>query len=331
MANAAFSPKDFKAWIIKESTPGTVPTITSGLHQLDVDSVTFPSLNVNQVLDVRTQAGRILDKGDFFQDNLYKTTEVSLSGTFHNDAGHRQLMQSVTGNTLATSAGDVNLGYAATGINGEYGVAQADVTFTLVLASPDTVDGYNIIMSGCMVTNFTLSADMGTDGGVYKWSCTISTGNKPTLNNSADEDGTAYTGALISIDGLSATSVYSISTCVLSSFSVAIDSPAVYAGTGTNGYGAFARGQEIAVTAAAQVKYDADTRGLIQNFGEQGVTVDTAGAFTMTQSSATDCSISMPTGILTNVALADGDIMMMDVELKGVSNGSGSVLAFDLA
>ena len=61
------------------------------------------------------------------------------------------------------------------------------------------------------------------------------------------------------------------------------------------------------------------------------MTVDAAGAFTMTQSSATDCSISMPTGILTNVALADGDIMMMDVELKGVSNGSGNVLAFDLA
>ena len=331
MANAAFSPKDFKAWIIKEATPGTKPTITSGLHQLDVDSVAFPSLNVNQVLDVRTQAGRILDKGDFFQDNLYKTTEVSLSGTFHNDAGHRQLMQSVTGNTLATSAADVNLGYAATGISGKYGVAQADATFTLVLASPDTADGYNILMTGCMCTNFVITADMGTDGGVYKWSATISSGFKPTLENAEIEAGTAYTGALISIDGLSVKSVYSITTAVLSSFSIAIDAPAVYAGTASTGYAAFGRGAELAVTSAAQIKYDSATRGLVQDFAEQGVTVDTAGAFTMTQSSATDCSIQMATGVLTNVSLVEGDIMMMDVELKGVSNGSGNVLTFELA
>ncbi len=49
MANAVFSPKDFKAWVIEEATTGTKPTITSGLYQLDVDSISFPSLNVNQV------------------------------------------------------------------------------------------------------------------------------------------------------------------------------------------------------------------------------------------------------------------------------------------
>ena len=31
MANAAFSPRDFKAWIIEEATTGTIPTITSGV------------------------------------------------------------------------------------------------------------------------------------------------------------------------------------------------------------------------------------------------------------------------------------------------------------
>ena len=49
MANAMFSPKDFKAWVIEEATTGTSPGITSGLYQLDVDSVSFPSLNPNQV------------------------------------------------------------------------------------------------------------------------------------------------------------------------------------------------------------------------------------------------------------------------------------------
>ena len=85
MANAAFSPKDFKAWIIEEATTGTIPTITSGLLQLDVDSVSMPSLNVNQNLTPRTSLGRVLHANDFFQDDEIRVTEVSLSGTYHND------------------------------------------------------------------------------------------------------------------------------------------------------------------------------------------------------------------------------------------------------
>ena len=330
MANAAFSPKDFKAWIIKEAEPGTKPTITSGLHQLDVDSVAFPSLNVNQVTAVRTQAGRILDKGDFFQDSVYKTTEVSLSGTFHRDAGHVQLLQSVTGNTLNTSVADVALGYNATGINGKYGVTQNDVTFTLVLASPDVTDGYNIVLTGCMVTNFVLSADMGTDGGLYKWSATISTGVQPAFQNTEVEDGTVYGTELISLANIGTPSIYSVTDAVLSSFSLSIDAPAVYAGIGSTGYAAFARGQEISLEGSAQVKYDAATRDLVEDFGLTGA-VDVAGAFDIPQSTAAKCSISMSSGVLTNVALSEGDIMMMDITIKGLSNGSGNALHFDLA
>ena len=66
MADAAFSPRDFKAWIIEEATTGTIPTITSGLLQLDVDSVAFPSIAPNQSLDVRTSIGRVLHSEDFF-------------------------------------------------------------------------------------------------------------------------------------------------------------------------------------------------------------------------------------------------------------------------
>ena len=66
MANAAFSPKDFKAWVVEETDTGNnagaldAPAITSGLFQLDVDSVAFPSIAPNQNLDVRTSVGRVL-------------------------------------------------------------------------------------------------------------------------------------------------------------------------------------------------------------------------------------------------------------------------------
>ena len=66
---SVFSPRDFKAWVIEETTTGTAPAITSGLYQLDVDSVAFPTINVNQVMNVRTQTGRVLHANDFFQDN----------------------------------------------------------------------------------------------------------------------------------------------------------------------------------------------------------------------------------------------------------------------
>ena len=57
---SVFSPKDFKVWVIEETTTGNTahastigaPAITGSMYQLDVDSVGFPSLNVNQVYKI---------------------------------------------------------------------------------------------------------------------------------------------------------------------------------------------------------------------------------------------------------------------------------------
>ncbi len=337
MANAAFSPRDFKAWIIEETDTGNnagaldAPAITSGLFQLDVDSVAFPSIAPNQNLDVRTSVGRVLHSEDFFQDNVLRATEVSLSGTYHNDAGHILLMQSVCGVDLQSTVADVVIPTASTTVSGLYGSGtEANKTFTLVLAPPDTTDGYNIVLVGCLCTNFTISADSGADGGVYKWSATISTGCKPITNNTATEAGTAYTSSPISISTLTAaTTINSIASTVLSSFSVTIDSPAVYTGVAATGFAAFARGPELAVTCAAQVKYDSVTRPLLNNFNTQ-TAHDAADFFTMTQASATDCSIAIGAGVLTNAALSEGDVMMLDIEGKAVNVGN-NIISFDLA
>ena len=331
MANAAFSPRDFKAWIIEEATTGTIPTITSGLLQLDVDSVSFPSLNVNQVLEKRTSVGRVLHKNDFFQDNEMRVTEVSLSGTYHNDTGHIMLMQSACGVALAASVADVVIPTASTTVSGKYGVTEGDKTFTLVLAPPDTTDGYNIVMPGCLCTNFNITADTGTDGGLYKWSATISSGQNPVTNNTATEAGTAYVGTnTVSIATLTAaTTINSIASTILNSFSVTVDSPAVYTGFSATGYAAYARGAELSVACAAQVKYDSATRPLLNNFNTQ-TAHDAADFFTMTQATATHCSVAIGAGVLTNVALSEGDIMMLDVEGKAVNVGN-NIIAFDLA
>ena len=66
MADAVFSPRDFKAWVKAEAVPGTASSAHDSYYQLDVDSVSFPSLSPNQVTAVRSRAGRILDIADFF-------------------------------------------------------------------------------------------------------------------------------------------------------------------------------------------------------------------------------------------------------------------------
>ena len=337
MANAAFSPRDFKAWVIEETDTGNnagaldAPAITSNLLQLDVDSVSFPSLNVNQNLDVRTSVGRVLHANDFFQDNTMRATEVSLSGTYHNDTGHILLMQSVCGADLQATVADVVIPTASSTVSGLYGSGtEANKTFTLVLAPPDTTDGYNIVLVGCLCTNFTISADATADGGVYKWSATISTGQKPITNNTATEAGTAYSSTPISINTLTgATTVNSIASTIMSSFSVTVDSPAVYSGVSATGFAAFARGAELAVTASTTIKYDSVTRPIINNFNTQ-TDHDAADMLTLTQATATDCSIAIGAGVLTNVALNESDIMMLDVELKAVNVGN-NVIEFNLA
>ena len=142
-----------------------------------------------------------------------------------------------------------------------------------------------------------------------------------------------YSGSPITMAGLTpgSISVYSLNP-ILSAFGVTIDSPAVFTGVDSNGFKAFARGAETSVTSNATVKLDSVTRGLPQDFNTQSSgTADDAGCLTLTQGTASNCSISMPSGVLTNVAYNEGDVMMLDVEMKAVHIGSGNVLTFDVA
>ena len=248
MANAVFSPKDFKVFVAEEATTGTAIdlTTTGSLFQLDVDSVSFPSLNVNQVSSVRGQTGRVAHINDFFQDNDMRAVEISLSGTFHKDGGHVMLMQSVCANALTPdSVADVTIGTAPSATVGKYGVTEGNKTFTLALQSPDRNDAQNIVLVGCLCTSFTLNGDMGTDGGQYKWSATISSGRVPDLTENTLISGTAYDANHIDMSGIdvSAVSIASKSAPILSSFGVTLDSPAVYTGVAEGaGYACFGRG-----------------------------------------------------------------------------------------
>jgi hypothetical protein len=330
MANAAFSPKNFRAFFVAENTNGTPVTLTSGnvCHELDIDSVVIPTFTPNQSLDVRNGIGRVFNINDFFQDNKSMVTEISLSGTLHNSTGHVGFLK----NIMLNADDPLAIGYNHNGGSGKYATSTVtNATFTLVLAAPDATDGYNLVFAGCMCTNFQISADINSDGGKYTWSATVSTGLVPTLENTDTLSVTAYSGSPISLATASAIKFYSL-TPVVNSFSLTIDSPAVYSGTSSSGYHSFSRGAETSVTADCLMKYDSVTRPLLDDFvGQVGGGHDAADAFIVTQGTAANFSIAVPSGVLTNAALSEGDIMMIEGSLKAAGLGSGNVLTIDVA
>ena len=333
MANASFSPKDYRVFVQAEATNGTDAGIGGTLLQLDVDSIGFPSLNLNQVADVRTGVGSIAQEVDFFQDHKAVVTEYSISGTLHNDNGHKLLLQNIMGSTAGTIATTSTYAPAS----GTYGTTTvSNATFTTYIVAKDNTDGLHVIMTGCLCTNFAITADIGTEGGMYKFNATIQTGKAPAFNDATaigSVGANVYSGSQITMAGLTAGAIKVRSVNpILQSFGVTIDSPAVFSGVDSSGYKAFARASETAITATTTVKLDDLTRGLVHEFQQQASgTADDADSLVLTQGTDTNFSITMPRSILTNVAYNEGDIMMLDVEMKGVGSGTDNVLTVKVA
>ena len=323
MASAgAFSPKNFQVFIKAESTAGTTVLANTGMLALDVDSVGFPTLNTNQVTDVRTSAVRLFKADDFFSDNTMRVTELSLSGTLHNDSAHKLLLGNIT-NASATPYNVVSNSFSP--YSAVYGTTTSSngQTFTLAIKSPDHTDGNSIVMLGCVCTNLSISADTGTEGGRYKFSATIQTGKNPVLNEASTlAGGTAYSGTDISLPTASVKKVDNTDV-VLSSFNTTIDFPAVFSGTSSTGYEVLGRGQELSVTTEVSMKYDSDTRGLVNKY--DAGTAMTTNAFVLTNSSNYD--ITIKNAVFTDVSWNEGDIMMINASMKATASGSDNLIS----
>ena len=323
----AFSPKEWKVGIVSDATNAGATGIGTTMNQLDVDSVSMPSLNPNQVLDVRSGAGRTFKDEDFFQDGVMRVSEISLSGTLHNDAGHKLLLQNICNDV----AGDAAIATGFTAASQKYGAAvtNAASSLTLVLQPSDVTNQQGLEFFGCVVTNFAISAESGTEGGRYKWTATLQTGKKPDLASTATPTITAYANTNIPLMSNASSLKVSDVDVVMNSFTATIDSPAVFTGVTTTGYEIVSRGAETAVTVETQVKYDGNTKGFISEFDTQ-TAANTAGSmFTMTNNNA--YGIVVTSGLFTGVALSEGDLMMLDCNIKSVDDGSSALITFDLS
>ena len=326
----AFSPKEFKCFIISDATDaGTTGIHATNMQQLDVDSVGFPSLNVNQAMDVRSGVGHTLKDEDFFQDNKLRVVELSLSGTLHDDVAHRMLLANICG---AAQADDTNqsIGVGHKIVAQKYGdnVTNNASSLTVVIQPSDVSNQQGLELSGCVVTNFTISADSGTEGGRYKWSATLQSGYLPDLDNTAAAGSAAYANTTTtSLSAASGIKVYNTD-AVLSSFTTTIDYPAVFAGASSTGFEVVGRGAECSVTHDCQVKYDGNTKGLVSSFDTQTAAM-AENSFIIVNNG--NFGIDTANAVLTNVAYSEGDMMMLDVSLKAVDDGTDALLEVDLS
>ena len=326
--NHAFSPKEFQVWIASDATQaGTSGIHPSNMYQLDIDSASMPSLNVNQVLDVRSGAGRTLKDEDFFQDNILRATELSISGNMHLDAGHKLLLQNICNDV----SGDASIATGFVPASQLYGSSIENIasSLTVVIKSSDHTNQRSLEMPGMVVTNFVLSADAGEEGGRYKFSATLQSGVKPDLNESTVSAGSnVYANTTnIFMSSASGLKVFNESV-VMQSFSATIDSPAVFSGVTSTGYELVTRGAETAVTVDTQIKYDGNTKGFINSFDTQTAPLS-GNMFVMTNNNA--YGIDVQNGVFTNVAYAEADIMMLDCSIKAVDDGTDALITFDIS
>jgi hypothetical protein len=322
----AFSPKEWKVGIVSDATNAGATGIGTTMNQLDVDSIGFPSLNVIQKLDVRSGIGRTLKDEDFFQDNTLRAVEISLSGTLHNDTGHKLLLQNIC-NDVTT---DISVATGFTPASQKYGsaVTNSASSLTVVLQPSDTTNQQGLEFFGCVVTSFSVTADNATDGGQYKWSATLQTGKTPDLASTATPTINPYVNTDIPVlSSSSGHKVFAVDV-ILSSFTANLENPAVFSGMATDGYEVVSRGAEISVTADAQVKYDGNTKGLINSFDTQS-SAKSGNMFVMTNNDA--FGVDMQNGVFTNVALSEGDLMMLDCSMKSVDDGTDALITFDVS
>ena len=330
---AAFSPKQFQVLIAEQDAFGTIEAAGgNAYHALDVDSVGMPSLNPTQVLEPRTGA-RALQKEDFFQDVKASVKEISVSGTATTDALD-MLLENIMGEAEGTASGVYsfasNAGVQSVGATDS---SQAGTLLSVIVTSP--LANSDLAFKDCVVTSLTLNGDTGTEGGRVKFSVTFQTGTlAEDLSDesiSVDTDfGADENYFMSSWSDVAYRKMYGVDDLVMSSFSLTLENPATFSGLISTGYEVVSRAGEFSATLEATAKYDVNTEPLIASFNNQTQEGSTASQATILNNDGSlndgAFGIKMDKTILTNVAFNEGDVMMLDISVKAVGDGSNALV-----
>ena len=332
ISTAANSPKEFQFLIAEQDVFGQLEAGGGNpYHALDVDSVGTPSLNPTQVLDVRS-GSRVLQKEDFFQDVKASVKEISVSGTATTNALD-MLLENITGEAEGSAASIYSFASnQATTSVGSGDTGQAGTLLSIVIKSAG--NDADLSFKDCVCTSLTLNADAGTEGGRIKFDATFQTGSIiEDLTDAATVVDTSFSASenyFMSNFSAGYRQIYGVDDLIMSSFSLTLENPAVFTGISSTGYEVMSRAGEFSVTLDATVKYDGHTRDFFEKFNDQSQEGVTAAQVTLLNHQAAlaadNFGISIPKTVLTNVAFSEADVMMLDLSVKGVGDGSNPLV-----
>jgi len=324
----AFSPKEFELAICQETTCGSAKV--DAMLGVNIDSISFPTLNPTQVMDVRSHSGRVAQDIDVFLSKAQTTKEVSFSGILHREIAPF-FIEGVMGSATSDANGSNELFQILdTYSPGEivYGDTSGDRAFTYTLGLISPVSGKSITIPGMVFTNMTFSADMGEEAGRIKFEATMQSGKSANFDQTVSV-ATDYSANYYSMGDMSFRTVAGVADNLLQSFSLSIENPANFHGYSGNDFEVISRAiPEISVTSDLTMKYDANSLELDAVFGgtqAAGGAVTTIGTGAAIESGTDNkFSYEMHNSIITNYAFNEGAAMLVDISLKGLADPSES-------
>jgi hypothetical protein len=332
ISTASYSSSAFKIAIAEQDVFGTI-TAAGGnaYHALDVDSISSPSLNPQQALDVRS-GSRVLQTTDFFHTKVGAISEISVSGTA-TTAALDMLLENMMSEAEGTASGVYSfLSNASAQSVGAGSTGQVGTLLSIAMISP--ISAMDIGFKDCVVTALSLSGDAGTEGGRIKFSATFKTGSavdatQVTATGAVD---TAFTAATENYTMNSWVAGYrqlvGVPDLVMSSFSLSLSNEASFNGLISTGFETISRSGEFAATLDATIKYDDKCQAFFENFMDQ-VTGASEGATLLNHQAAladANFGISFPASVITNVSFNEQAMMMMDVSIKATGGGSTALV-----
>mgnify|MGYP003111870858 CR=1 FL=1 len=325
----ALSPKEFLLAFKPETTIGTENV--SSMNLLNVDSVSSPSFNLSQVLDVRNGVGRTAKVADAFTDEKGTRKEISFSGTADNTT-LPILLQAITTTAVGSSPASYDIAYNWTPPEIQVGTGSISDnlhTFTVAISHPEAGNDHSMVFKGCVLTALSLTGSMGTESGRIKISGTFATGSQGTFGQARPTSTTAYSSTNYSMTQWTAkTTIAGIADCVISDFTLNLENPSEFLGFNASGDPqAVVRGvPEIMCSVDATVKADDNTSGLHNSYKAGGTSASVLLSNHATWSSATTFGISMANGVLTGVDYSEASAMFYSVSIKGLASTSGDLI-----
>lgn len=322
----SYSPKDFQLAFVPETTIGS--QVIASAMLINIDSIEMPSLNPQQVLDIRHGLGRTLKAVDIFVSNSLAVKEISFSGVADNIV-MPELLENITQDT---SPYIIENNYEPAGMKkGTGSISDTKNTVTVILDNP--ASGYQIVFPGCVLTTLTVSADIAEESGRFKVSGTFKTGmmadlspgSAATFGNTAHFNDNYYMSEYAVGESGATVQVAGISDPVLKSFSFTIENDAQFMGFDDDGnYQVIQRAiPEVVVTLDAVIKYDGQTEGLIETFNNQTSASTVSNQLTMvTANTAGDFNIDIDNSIITDVSFSEEEAMFLSVSQRAIASST---------